>query len=139
LLGLSGLIVGAHFIVESSITIARYFGVSELIVGLTAVAIGTSLPELATSLVAALRNESDISVGNIIGSNIFNILAVIGAVCIIKPVAVDPSVAIVTIPLLLVYTFALAPILKTGLTISRFEGAVLLTSYGFYLYIIFRQ
>jgi len=136
--GLLGLLLGAHLIVGSSIKIARYFNVSELVIGLTAVAIGTSLPELAASLIASIRGESDISVGNVIGSNMFNILAIVGVICLIRPVAVEPSVLMYGIPLLILYTIALAPILKTGLRISRLEGALLFASYCVYLYFVFK-
>ena len=134
IVGLLGLLCGAHLMVGSSVSLARYFGISELAIGLTAVAIGTSLPELATSVVALLHGESDISVGNVIGSNIFNILAIVGVVCIINPIKLNPSIVIISIPLLILYTLALAPILKTGFKISRTEGAFLLVSYGVYLY-----
>lgn len=137
-LGLAGLLAGAHFMVESSVKIAMHFGISELVIGLTVVAIGTSLPELATSLIASLRGEGDISVGNVIGSNIFNILAVVGFICLIRPVTVEPSITMLSLPLLVLYTFALAPILKTHLKISRAEGAFLLVSYFSYLYFIFK-
>lgn len=140
MVGLAGLLLGASFIVGSSVNLARYFGITELVIGLTAVAIGTSLPELATSLIASWRGESDISIGNVIGSNIFNILAIIGVVCLIRPVMVEPALLFISLPLLLLYTFALAPILKSGLKISRVEGVILLLSYLFYLYLlIFRR
>jgi cation:H+ antiporter len=137
--GLLGLLLGAHIIVGSAVRLAHHFGISEFVIGLTAVAIGTSLPELATSLVASARGEGDISIGNVIGSNIFNMLAIIGAVCLIRPVTVEPVVVISAIPLLLLYTFALAPILKSGFKISRIEGGLLLASYLIYLYFIFRR
>lgn len=137
--GLAGLVLGANFIVGSSINLAKYFGISEVVIGLTAVAIGTSLPELAVSLVAAIRGEGDISIGNVIGSNIFNILAIVGAVCLIRPITVGPDLLFFSLPLLIFYTLGLAPILKKGLRIGRQEGAILLVSYFLYLYFIFRR
>lgn len=139
IVGLAGLLLGAHLIVDSSVNLARYFGISEVVIGLTAVAIGTSLPELAASLISSARGECDISIGNVIGSNIFNILGVIGIVCLIRPITVEANILFLSLPLLLLYTLGLAPILKTGLKISRIEGAILLASYSLYLYLIFRR
>ncbi|NQT95014.1 MAG: calcium/sodium antiporter [Candidatus Omnitrophica bacterium] len=139
LVGLAGLLFGANIMVGSSIRLASYFGISELVIGLTVVAIGTSLPELATTVAASIRGESDISIGNVIGSNIFNILGIIGIICLIRPVAIDPNITMISLPLLLLYTLALAPILKTGLKISRLEGGLLLMGYGVYLIFMLRQ
>jgi len=137
-IGLIGLLIGAYIIVGSSVKLARHFGISELVIGLSVVAIGTSLPELAASLIASARGESEISIGNVIGSNIFNILAIVGLVCLIRPVIIEPKVVLFCIPFLILCTFALVPILKTGFRISRGEGAALLASYGAYLYFIFK-
>lgn len=139
IIGLAGLLLGAELIVDSSVNLARSLGITEVTIGLTAVAIGTSLPELVTSLVASIRGEGDISIGNVIGSNIFNILAIIGVVGLIGPTAVERGILFLSLPILILYTLALAPILKTGFKITRTEGAVLLGSYFLYLYFIFRR
>lgn len=139
IMGLLGLLSGAHLIVGSAVNLARMIGISQVVIGLTVVAIGTSLPELITSLVASVRGEGDISIGNVIGSNIFNILAIVGIVSLLSPIVVEPNILYFSLPLLLLYTLGLAPILKTGLRISRAEGAILLVSYSFYLCFIFRR
>lgn len=138
-IGLAGLLLGSYMIVGSSIKLARHYGVSEVVIGLSAVAIGTSLPELTASLIAAARGKGDISIGNIIGSNIFNILAIAGIISLIRPVIIEPKIVLIYIPFLLLCNFALAPILRTGFRISRREGALLLASYGVYLYFIFKR
>ena len=93
IIGLGTLVVGAHLLVHSAVYIAKVVGISELVIGLTVIAVGTSLPELATSMVASIRKEADISVGNIVGSNIFNILAVLGVAATIQPILVTPTLS----------------------------------------------
>ncbi|MBT8395572.1 MAG: calcium/sodium antiporter [Gemmatimonadetes bacterium] len=132
--GTVGLLMGGRAIVESAIYLSRNLGVSELGMGLTVVAIGTSLPELATSIMAAAKKQTDIAVGNVIGSNIFNILAVLGVTGMIKPVAVDPGVLWVELPAvvmlsLLVLLVSLFPMTKGEFRIRRWEGALLLGTY----------
>jgi cation:H+ antiporter len=134
--GIAGLLGGAYIVVNSAVVMARYLGISHLIVGLTIVAIGTSLPELCTSAVAAKRGEGDISLGNVIGSNIFNMLAILGAVGILSPIAVDPGILSLNLPVLLLYTIILVPIIKTGYTINRKEGVALLLGYAVYLWVV---
>jgi len=138
-LGLIGLVVGARFMVQSSISIARIIGISELVIGLSVVAIGTSLPELAASVIASSKNQGDISIGNVIGSNLFNMLAIIGVVALIKPVIIDPEVLVLSLPILLIYTFVLLPILKKGFKINRITGAFLVLTYSIYLYLVFKK
>jgi cation:H+ antiporter len=138
LAGLTGLLYGARIVVNSAVILSRYFGISELAIGLTIVAIGTSLPELFASLAASQRQEGDISVGNVIGSNIFNMLAIIGVVGFISPIIVDSIVLYFNFPILLIYTMALVPVLRTGYTISRREGMLLLLSYFVYLWLVFK-
>jgi len=89
--GLGGLVYGGHLVVNNAVELAQLFGISEKIIGLTVVAAGTSLPELATSLVAALKKNADIAVGNIIGSNIFNIFLILGVSSVLKPIGFDPN------------------------------------------------
>ena len=132
--GTLGLILGGRAIVESAIFFSLSFGISEMTVGLTVVAVGTSLPELATSIMAAIRKEIDIAVGNVIGSNIFNIAGVLGITSVIKPVAVDPGVLWLQFPAVLALSFiallvSLYPMLEGNFNIRRWEGAVLLISY----------
>jgi cation:H+ antiporter len=135
-LGLVLLVVGARFLVDGSETAARALGVSELVIGLTVVAAGTSLPELATSFVAAMRGQRDIAVGNVVGSNIFNSLAVLGAAAVASGSGgVDVPLAVLTfdLPVMLASSVACLPIFFTGWTISRWEGWIFLGYYGIYL------
>jgi cation:H+ antiporter len=132
--GTLGLLLGGRAIVESAVFLSRSLGISELGMGLSVVAIGTSLPELATSIMAAAKKQTDIAVGNVIGSNIFNILAVLGVTGIIKPIAVDPGVPWVELPAvvmlsLLVLLVCLSPMTKGEFRIRRWEGALLLGTY----------
>jgi cation:H+ antiporter len=132
--GTLGLLLGGRAIVESAIYLSRNLGFSELGMGLTVVAIGTSLPELATSVMAAARKQTDIAVGNVIGSNIFNLAGVLGVTGVIKPIAVDPGVLWVELPALvalsmLVLLVTLSPMTKGEFRIRRWEGALLLGAY----------
>jgi cation:H+ antiporter len=132
--GLALLIMGSRKLVESSVTIADYLGVSDLVVGLTIVAAGTSLPELVTSLVAAIRGERDIAVGNVVGSNVFNILGVLGISSIAAPVGIPVSEAVLgfDMPVMIAASLACLPIFFTGGKISRTEGILLLGYYVAY-------
>mgnify|MGYP005840689267 FL=1 len=136
--GLALLVVGSRWFVIGAAAVARWLGVSELIIGLTIVAAGTSLPELATSVVASLRGERDISVGNVVGSNLFNLLAVLGpASCIPEGGLVVSAPALhFDIPVMTAAAFACLPIFVTGHRIARWEGA-LLVGYGlaYWLYL----
>jgi len=132
LLGLVGLGVGAHLLVEGAVTIAEQFGVGPIVVGLTVVAVGTSLPELATSVAAARRGKGDLAVGNAVGSSIFNLLGILGATVFVHPLSaqslrwLDTGVMVGTALLIL-------PFLRSGRTLSRVEGAGLLLVYVAYL------
>jgi cation:H+ antiporter len=132
--GLAGLLSGAYMVVNSAVILARNFGVSELVVGLTVVAIGTSLPELFASISAASQSEGDISIGNVVGSNIFNIFAILGVAGLISPIVIESRILYLSLPVLLIYTILLVPIIKTGYTISRREGSFLFLTYFFYLW-----
>ncbi len=129
--GLGLLLLGARLVLESALEMARGIGVSELVTGLTVLAIGTSLPEIATSLLAAWRGENEIAVANAVGSNILNILAVLGVAALIGQggVPVSPSAIGFDIPVMVAAAFACLPILLTGNTISRWEGALFLFYY----------
>ena len=124
--GLLLLGLGSRWLVNGAVTIARHFEVSDLIIGLTVVAIGTSLPELATSVLASLRGQRDIAVGNIVGSNIFNILSVLGLTALFSPAGVPvPTAALdFDLPVMLAATVACLPIFFTGHRIERWEGGL---------------
>ncbi|MDA3843432.1 MAG: calcium/sodium antiporter [Candidatus Kapabacteria bacterium] len=140
--GLAILIVGANLFVSGATVIAEYLGASDIIIGLTIVAFGTSLPELATSLVASIKGESDISIGNVVGSNIFNILGVLGITSIIHPIYVGEismtgTITPVDVGVMVLVAIIISPLAWSKLTISRIEGAFLLfiyIGYVFYLY-----
>jgi cation:H+ antiporter len=137
LLGIVGLGVGAELMVRSAVTIARAFGVSELVIGLTIVAMGTSLPELAASMMSAWKGEMELSIGNVIGSNIFNILFVLGVCPMIRPLSVDPSLLRFELPVMLIFTIALVPIILHRSTIGRVKGGLLVGGYGFFIAALF--
>jgi len=132
--GLVMLVVGADWLVDAAVSFARAFGVSDLVIGLTVVAVGTSMPEIATSIVAAIRGQRDIAVGNVVGSNIFNILAVLGAAGIASGVGLPVSEAARNFDLwvMLAVAFACLPIMITGREIARWEGGVFLAYYAAY-------
>jgi cation:H+ antiporter len=138
--GLALLVLGSRWLVESAIAFAQYLGVSELVIGLTIVAAGTSMPEVVTSIVAALRGERDIAVGNVVGSNIFNLMCVLGVSSVVAPsgIAVADSTIAFDLPIMLAVAFACLPIFLTEGVISRWEGGVLLGYYLLYTtYLIF--
>lgn len=127
------LILGSKAFVENAVMLARSFNISELVIGLTIVSAGTSLPELVTSLVAARKGNVDIAIGNVIGSNIFNVFGILGICAAIKPQTVSIQSITIDTPLMLIASVALLPIMKSSGMISRKEGAVLLTGYLLYL------
>lgn len=136
--GIAGLAGGAYFLVDSAIIIADKLGIPELVIGITVVAVGTSLPELATSLVAAYRGESDISVGNVVGSNIFNILLVLGAVSLIQPMKVGASTELmIDLAVMMGVCVLLLPVMKIGLKVGRLEGGLLVLGYVAYTIYLF--
>jgi len=137
-LGVALLVGGGHLLVESATALARRFGISDAVIAATLVAVGTSLPELATSVVAALRREADISVGNIIGSNIFNLLGVLGLAAVIRPVPVPAAVRDFDLLWMAAFAAATALILRTGHKITRREGAALLTAYAAFVFLLLR-
>ncbi|HHY53962.1 MAG TPA: calcium/sodium antiporter, partial [Chloroflexi bacterium] len=132
--GLVLLVFGARWFVDGAVELARNLGMSELIIGLTIVAAGTSMPEVATSLVAAIRGERDIAVGNVVGSNIFNILAVLGLSALASPAGLPVASGMLTIdmPFMVAVAIACLPIFLTGHTIARWEGVVFLAYYAAY-------
>ncbi|RLV59362.1 sodium:calcium antiporter [Parashewanella curva] len=126
--GIGMLIGGGILFVDGAVDLARKFGISEIIIGLTVVAIGTSMPELATSVVAALKGESDIAIGSVVGSNLFNILSVLGITAIIHPISAD-GLELVDFSTMLGLSLLMLPFAYTGKIISRMEGVVLLIIY----------
>lgn len=130
-IGLAALVGGAKLLVEAAICLAKLAGVSQAVIGLTIVAVGTSLPELATSVVAAVKGERDIAIGNVVGSNIFNILAILGAAPLLQPLQGD-RISPVDLGVMLFCAVILYPMMRTGNTISRKEGAFLLVVYVAY-------
>jgi cation:H+ antiporter len=139
LVGLGGLMLGSKWLVDSAITIAQAFGVSELIIGLTVVAAGTSMPEVATSVVAALRGERDIAVGNVVGSNIFNIVCVLGLSSIVAPAGINvlPAALRFDIPVMIAVAVACLPIFFSGYQITRANGVAFLAFYVAYIVYLF--
>ncbi len=131
--GIAITIVGARFLVDSAIDIAKGLGVSDTIIGLTVVAVGTSLPELITSVVAALRKHSDVALGNIIGSNIYNVLGILGVTALIKPISVPPQIAQLDIWVMLGATALLLVFLRSGWKLVRWEGVVFMGLYAAYV------
>ncbi len=139
LAGLALLVLGSNWLVNAAVAFAKYLGVSELVIGLTIVAAGTSLPEVATSILAAIRGERDIAVGNVVGSNIFNILAVLGISASVAPgdLAVAPAMLAFDIPVMVAVAVACLPVFFSGSAISRWEGVLFLALYVAYtLYLI---
>lgn len=135
LTGLVGLLAGSHWLVEGAVALARSIGVSDLIIGLTIVAVGTSLPELATSVVASLRGERDISVGNVVGSSIFNILSILGFSTVVSPAGLEVAPAVVRFdaPVMVAVSLACFPVFFNGFQIKRWEGALFVAYYMFYV------
>lgn len=131
--GLGLLILGANLFVQSAVAIAKIFNVSDAIIGLTIVAIGTSLPELITSIVASYKKEADIAIGNVVGSNIFNILGILGITAIIIPIS-SVGISYVDLGVMLIFAIILFPLSRTGFSISRLEGSLLLAGYAAYIF-----
>lgn len=137
--GMVLLLFGADFLVEGSVSIARVFSVPEAVIGLSLVALGTSLPELAAAIVASLKKHSDVVVGNVIGSNILNILAIIGATAVIHPIAVNPQFRIIDVPIMLAASVILVLLLAATNKIGRVWGAVMVVAYASYIAFLYHQ
>lgn len=131
--GLGLLFVGSHLLVRSAVAVARTVGVGEAVIGLTIVAAGTSMPELATSAVAAFRGHSDIAIGNVIGSNIFNVLGILGLASTLAPLRA-PGIEDFDLWVMAAFSVGLLPLLWTGRRLHRLEGALLLVGYACYLW-----
>ncbi len=132
-LGLVGLPIGANILVEASVHIARHYGMSETVIGLTLVAAGTSLPELATTVMAAYRNQADVALGNVIGSNMFNLLAIIGIASFVGPIPVDPEVLHIDLWVMFASSLLIAPFVFRGWYMGRRWGIVFAVLYITYV------
>ena len=132
-LGLGGLVGGSEMLIDGAVTLARAAGVSETVIGLTLVAIGTSLPELATAIVAGLRGHSDVALGNVIGSNIFNILLIIGVLALIVPFTVAEQVVSLDMWVMGAVSLLVLPFVAFGWRIGRSSGVLFLLAYGGYI------
>lgn len=131
--GLGLLVLGARLFVDGAVHLAELLGVSRAIIALTIIAAGTSLPELATSLVAAVHHETDIAIGNVVGSNLFNILGIVGVSSLLAPLR-GSGISMSDVSVMLATAVVLLPFMRTGFTLNRWEGAALLCMYGGYLY-----
>jgi cation:H+ antiporter len=131
------LIFGSEILISSGKKIALYFGVSNLVIGLTLVAIGTSLPEMATTIIAAARRETDLIIGNVVGSNIFNLLLIGGIVPLIKPIPIDANLFKIQFPILIILSILILPMMRIELNLQRYEGAILLIIYLLFMYFTF--
>ncbi|MDZ4235196.1 MAG: sodium:calcium antiporter, partial [Dietzia sp.] len=137
--GVALLVVGARLLVAAASDLASAWGMSDLVIGLTVVAVGTSLPEFATSVVAAIRGERDLAIGNIVGSNMFNIGAVLGIASLITPIDVAPGAVRFDLPIMLAVSLALLPIAFTGMAIKRWEGLLFTGFYAAYVVYVVLQ
>ncbi len=132
--GLAALMFGARFLVDGAVAVARGYGVSEAFIGLSIVAVGTSLPELATSLIAAFRRQSEIAIGNIVGSNIFNLLGILGVTALITPIPVASRFLTFDLPAMIAVGLVLTVLLLTRPVIGRWIGLAMLSGYAGYLW-----
>ncbi len=135
--GLALLLLGAGWLVDAAVALARMLEIPEEVIGATLVAVGTSVPELATTVSAAVRGMGDIAMGNIVGSNIFNLGLVLGTAAIAAPLHLSPFTVVAEVIPALVFCLALVPLSVSGKAVSRFEGAVLLVGYVAFIYLIF--
>jgi cation:H+ antiporter len=133
--GLAVLTLGSRLLVDNSLQVARAFQISEAVIGLTVVAFGTSVPELATSIVAAVRRQPDIALGNVIGSNIFNILSILGITALVAPITTN-GIQVLDYAMMVGVSLLILPFLSSDLRLARVEGAILLGLYGGYLYLL---
>lgn len=137
--GIIMLMFGADMLIVGAVTIARKFGVSDAVIGLSLVAFGTSLPELVTAIVSAIKRETEVILGGVIGSNIFNILAILGVAVMIKPIAVTPRITEIDIPLVIATSFGLLLMLMVLKKLGRTTGVVMLGLYGGYIAMLVGQ
>lgn len=133
--GLALLIVGAQLTVDGAVGIARLIGISELVIGVTLVAVGTSLPELATSVVAAKKGEQEIAIGNVVGSNIFNVLCILGISGLLSPFKINNDALLYDGPIMIAVSLLLGVLMRKG-TLTKRDGLILLIAYGLFLALI---
>ena len=138
LLGVVLLVVGGRLLVDGAVALARLAGLTERVIGLTVVAAGTGAPELATSLVAAMRQRTDVAVANMIGSNIFNILGILGIAALVRPIAVSPAIVGSDMWWMLGTALLLYPLMRSGARLVRAEGGLLLAAYVVYVVLLLR-
>lgn len=137
-LGLLALVVGAHYVLEGATDLARVLGVPQAVIGATMVAVGTSLPELASTAAAAFRGLGDMAIGNVIGSNVFNLGLVLGTAALLRPLQMSPMQVVQQVVPALVFCIALVPLAYTGMRVNRWEGLFLLLGYaGFISYVLY--
>lgn len=134
LAGAALLVIGGRLLVDGAVILARLAGMSERLIGLTIVAVGTGMPELATSLIAAYRNQTDVAVANIIGSNVFNLLGILGLTALVQPIRFSPELGGSDVWWMLGTSLLLLPLLRSGMGIVRWEGALMIAVYLAYLY-----
>ena len=135
--GLAGLIFGSDLFVKGAVEVAKIFGISDLVIGLTIVAIGTSLPELVTSVIAAIKKETDIAIGNIVGSNIFNLLGILGITGMVKEINLN-SITYADLGVFILFAVLILPLSRTKFVLQRWEGALLLAVYaGYVAYLVY--
>jgi cation:H+ antiporter len=134
LAGIAGVLLGGKFLVDGAVEIARVYGIDEGVVGLTIVALGTSLPELATSIIAAVRRQTDLAVGNVLGSNIYNIFGIGGVTATITPIPIEGTMATVNIPFLIILSIVLIGIVIWQHGVSRMTGIAFLIGYMAYVF-----
>ncbi len=131
--GIASVVVGARILISGAVTAARFFGVGEEVIGLTLVAVGTSLPELATAVVAAWRHHTDVAIGNVIGANIYNLLAIMGVVSIVTPLTIPSQIVRFDVWFMLAVTLALVVAVTAFKGINRMTGGIFLCTYGIYI------
>jgi cation:H+ antiporter len=133
--GIAVIVLGAHLLVDGAVTLAKLWNLSDAFIGLTVVAIGTSAPELVTTIVSTIRNNRDIAVGNLIGSSVYNILVILGATCLVpaNPILVEDELIRIDIPIMVAVALVCVPVFYSGRRVSRTEGALFVTAYIAYL------
>lgn len=137
--GIGFVMVGANLLVDGSVSLARMFHISEDVIGLSLVALGTSLPELATSIVAAVRRHSEIALGNVLGSNVYNVLGIGGITALVHPVPVSANMLVFDLPVMVVVSIVMVIMVRSGGRMSRSEGFLLLAGYAAYIGVLFHR